>query len=65
MKNRFFKKKVSNFINFSEDYIEYLYHILKNLNKKNIKKFENLLEVARKKNKQFLLLGMVELQRPQ
>ena len=49
MKNRFFKKKVSNFINFSEDYIEYLYHILKNLNKKNIKEFENLLEVARKK----------------
>ena len=57
MKNRFFKKKVSNFINFSEDYIEYLYHILKNLNKKNIKEFENLLEVARKKKQTIFIAG--------
>lgn len=57
MKNRFFKKKVSNFINFSEDYIEYLYHILKNLNKKNIKEFENFLEVARKKKQTIFIAG--------
>ena len=57
MKNRFFKKKVSNFINFSEDYIEYLNYIIKNLNKKNIKEFENLLEVARKKKQTIFIAG--------
>ena len=55
IKNKFFKDKSINLVSFSEKYIEYLSHILKELNKKKLEKFEKLLEVARKKKKKNLL----------
>ena len=49
-KNKFFKEKKLNLINFSNQYIDYLSEVLNKIDKKDIDRLEKILENARKKN---------------
>ena len=48
-KNKFFKEKKLNLVNFSNQYIDYLSEVLNKIDKKDIDRLEKILENARKK----------------
>ncbi len=56
-KNKFFKEKKLNLINFSNQYIDYLSDVLNKIDKKNIDRLEKILENARKKNNTIFIAG--------
>ena len=56
-KNKFFKEKKLNLINFSNQYIDYLSEVLNKIDKKDIDRLEKILENARKKNNTIFIAG--------
>ncbi len=56
-KNKFFKKRSINLVNFSNSYIDYLSDVLKKIDKKSICDLERILEKARKSNNTIFVAG--------
>jgi len=56
-KNKFFKEKKLNLVNFSNQYIDYLSDVLNKIDKKDIDRLEKILENARKKNNTIFIAG--------
>ena len=56
-KNKFFKEKKLNLVNFSNQYIDYLSEVLNKIDKKDIDRLEKILENARKKNNTIFIAG--------
>lgn len=56
-KNRFFKEKNLDLISFSNKYINYLFDVLKKIDKKKLVKLEKILEKVRKTNNTIFVVG--------
>lgn len=56
-KNKFFKEKNLDLLSFSNQYIDYLFDVLKKIDKKSLGKLEKILEKVRKSNNTIFIAG--------